>query len=269
MGATTAGHLAKRLRTSAWRYTGLSIASVTSLIGLWVFISAAGIVKSSTLPAPWELFESFKVLVHEGYADKPLSAHVLASLFRTLTGFGLAVIFGIPVGLLIGWSRFVSALFAPVLGFLRPIPPIAFVPLFILYFGIGETAKVLVIFMVAFWYIVLNASAGVAAVPNDWIRAGLNLGLSQRKLFTAVIFPGALPHIFTGVRTAIAVSWALVVAAELIAAQEGLGHIIMDAAVFNRTNDVFLGIIMIGLIGLILERIATLLERRMLHWQGR
>jgi ABC-type nitrate/sulfonate/bicarbonate transport system permease component len=252
-----------------WRYTLTSAASVAAILLLWALVSGTGVVRRSVLPAPWDLWEAFRLLLRDGYADKPLARHVVASIARTLSGFGLALALGVPVGLLIGWNRWVAAVLSPLLAFVRPIPPIAFVPLFILYFGIGETAKVLVIFLVAFWYMILNASAGVAAVSREWVRAGLNLGLTRRQLFTSVILPGALPQIFTGVKTAIAVSWALVVAAELIAAQEGIGHIIMDAATFNRTRDVFVGIILIGLIGFALERMVGALEARMLHWQGR
>ncbi len=258
-----------RPERAPWRYSLVSLATVVVLVCFWALVTGTGAVRRSLLPAPWDLWDGLRALLREGYADKPLRTHILASMFRTLTGFGAALFLGVPTGLLMGFSRWVSAVFSPILAFLRPIPPIAFVPLFILYFGIGETAKVLVIFMVAFWYMILNASAGVAAVPADWIRAGLNLGLSRRQLFFSVILPGALPHIFTGVKTAIAVSWALVVAAELIAAQEGIGHIIMDAATFNRTRDVFIGIIIIGLIGFALERITTAVEGRMLHWQGK
>lgn len=252
-----------------WRYMLTSVASVAAILLLWTLVTGTGVVQRSVLPAPWDLWEAFRALLRDGYADKPLSQHVIASIMRTLSGFGMALVLGIPAGLLIGWNRSVAAIFSPILAFVRPIPPIAFVPLFILYFGIGETSKILVIFLVAFWYMILNSSAGVAAVSREWVHAGLNLGLTQRQLFTSVILPAALPQIFTGVKTAIAVSWALVVAAELIAAQEGIGHIIMDAATFNRTRDVYIGIIMIGLIGFGLERLVDTLEARMLHWQGR
>lgn len=252
-----------------WQYRTVSLISVAILAGLWSLLSGMNIVRHSVLPAPWELWDSFLTMVRDGYSDKPLSRHILASMFRTLTGFGFALVLGVPIGLLIGWNRWVSAALSPILAFVRPIPPIAFVPLFILYFGIGETAKVLVIFLVAFWYIILNASAGVATVSQDWIRAGMNLGLTRWQLFVSVIFPAALPQIFTGIKTAIAVSWALVVAAELIAAQAGIGYIIMDAATFNRTHAVFIGIIVIGLIGFCLEGVVALLEKRTLHWQGR
>ncbi len=252
-----------------WRYTLAGAASVAVLLAVWALVTGTGLVRRTVLPAPWDLWNAFLALARDGYADKPLSRHVVASITRTLTGFLLALVLGIPAGLLVGWNRWIAAIFSPILAFVRPIPPIAFVPLFILYFGIGETAKILVIFLVAFWYMVLNASAGVAGVSHEWVRAGLNLGLTRRQLFTSVILPAALPQILTGVKTAIAVSWALVVAAELIAAQEGIGHIIMDAATFNRTRDVFVGIIMIGLIGFGLERVVSLIEARMLHWQGR
>lgn len=252
-----------------FRYVLVSCTSIALLFLIWTSITVGGLVDRAFLPSPVDLWNAFLGLVRYGYADTPLVDHVLASLARTFTGFGLACLIGIPTGVVMGWSRFVAAVLTPLMAFLRPIPPIAFVPLFILYFGIGETGKVLVIFMVAFWYITLNVSAGVAGLPEAWVLAGRNLGLNHRQLFTAVILPAATPEIFTGIRIGIAVSWALVVAAELIAAQEGLGHIILDAAMFNRTNDVFVGIVLIGLIGLLLEGLVTLAERRLLHWRGK
>ena len=146
---------------------------------------------------------------------------------------------------------------------------IAFIPLVILYFGIGEFPKILLIGAAAFWYVVLNTSNGVRSVPVDLVRAALNLGVRRDQLFFRVIFPAALPHVMTGIKTATALSWAIVVAAELVAAQEGLGYLIMDAATFFRVPYVYLGIIIIGVIGLLLEVVTVAIENRVLHWRGR
>jgi NitT/TauT family transport system permease protein len=187
---------------------------------------------------------------------------------RALGGFSLAVLIGIPVGLLIGYSWIISAVLAPIFAFLRPIPAIAFIPLVILYFGIGETSKIAVVFMTSMLYLILNVAEGVKSVPRNLIRVAENLGVSRWQIFTSVIFPGALPSIMTGIKVATAVSWALVVAAELVAAQEGLGYIIMDSSTFFRINYIYIGIALIGLIGLALERLETLLQRRYIHWVG-
>lgn len=251
------------------RYTLISWATVATILLVWYGVTALGWVKPFVLPAPADLVQEFGALLAHGYAQKPFAEHLLASLARTFTGLGLGLLVGIPLGLLMGSSRTVFAVLSPIFAFMRPIPPIAFIPLMILYFGIGEFSKVFLIFMAALWYVVLNASAGVRAVPQDLLRAAQGLGLSRCQIFSHVIFWAALPHIMTGVKTATAISWAIVVAAELIAAQAGLGFLVMDATTFFRVPDVYIGIIVIGLIGLSLELITRALERSLLHWQGR
>lgn len=251
------------------RYTLLSWGTIAGILLLWYGVTALGLVKPFMLPSPGDLGREFLALVAQGYAQKPLREHVLSSLARTFAGLGLGLAVGIPLGLLMGASRTLYAILSPVFSFMRPIPPIAFIPLMILYFGIGEFSKVFLIFMAALWYVVLNASAGVRAVPQDLLRAAQNLGLTRAQIFRHVIFWAALPNIMTGVKTATAISWAIVVAAELIAAQAGLGFMVMDAATFFRVPDVYIGIIIIGLIGLTLEAITRALEVSLLHWQGR
>lgn len=248
----------------------VSLVTVMFVLLLWFLVTDVfELVRPIVLPSPSDMAAEFGKLVEKGYTGQPLWNHIRASLFRTFTGLlaGLAV--GIPLGLLVGYYWFVSAVFSPFLGILRPIPPIAFIPLVVLYFGIGEFSKILLIFMAALWYVTLNTAAGVKAVPNDLMRAGRNMGLKGWQLFAHVIFPSALPYIMTGIKTATAVSWAIVVAAELVAAQSGLGYMVMDAATFFRVTDVYIGIILIGMIGLLLELLTGLAEHRLLHWRGK
>jgi NitT/TauT family transport system permease protein len=249
--------------------TVLSWGTIAALLLLWYGVTTLGLVQRTVLPSPVDLLREFQALVRQGYAQKPLAEHLVSSLARTFIGLGLGLLVGIPLGLAMGAYRPLFAVLSPIFAFMRPIPPIAFIPLMILYFGIGEFSKVLLIFMAALWYVVLNASAGVRSVPQDLVRAAQNLGLTSAQIFRHVIFWAALPHVLTGVKTATAVSWAIVVAAELIAAQAGLGFLVMDAATFFRVPDVYIGIIIIGLIGLTLEVITRALERSLLHWQGR
>jgi len=213
--------------------------------------------------------KSFQTMLVEGYSGKPLWEHILASLLRTLTGLLAGIACGVPIGLLMGYSRFVNAALMPGFGFIRPIPPIAFIPLVILWFGIGELSKILLIFVASFNYTVLASAAGMRSVPEQLVRAGTNLGLTRWQLFSSVMLPAAMPHIFTGIKISIAVSWAVVVAAELIAAQAGLGYIIADAGTFFRTPEVLIGVFIIGAIGLLFEIVITTVERRVLHWQSK
>lgn len=251
-------------------YVAISVATVALLLLAWTIATEYFKVSALVLPSPSALIKELGILVWgAGYADKPLHVHIGWSLFRSLSGFFLGVTLAVPVGLLMGYSPALNAMLQPIFGFFRPIPPIAFIPLMILWFGIGEVGKVLLIFAAAFNYTVLNSAAGMRSVPMPLIRAGLNLGLNKRQLFMHIMFPAALPHILTGIKTSAAVSWSILVAAELIAAQAGLGFIIMDAGTFFRISDIFIGIAIIGVIGLGLELAIGWVERRLLHWQGK
>ncbi len=256
-------------RWEALRYPAISVLSVATLLTLWAVISNVFHTSPMVLPSPQVMADHLRDMLVDGYAGKTLWDHILASLIRTLTGFFLGIGVAIPIGLWIGYSRTMNAICMPILGFIRPIPPIAFIPLVILYFGIGEVSKILLIFVASFNFTVLASAAGMRSVPKQLVRAGTNLGLNKRQLFTSVMLPAAMPQIFTGIKTSIAVSWAVVVAAELIAAQAGLGFIIEDAGTFFRTPEVLIGVAIIGAIGLLFEIIVTMIERRVLHWQGK
>ena len=239
------------------------------LLLLWSLVTGFGLVDAVVLPSPATMWATLSDFIANGYADKPASTHILASVYRTFVGLISGIFLGVPVGLVIGYYRTANAMLGPLFSFIRPVPPIAFIPLVILYFGIGEFPKILLIGMAAFWYIVLNTSNGVRSVPVDLIRAAQILGVRQHQLVLRVIFPAALPYVMTGVKTATALSWACVVAAELVAALAGLGYMIMDAATFFRIPFVYLGIFLVGVIGLMLEILTNVLERRLLHWLGR
>lgn len=251
------------------RYAAISVATVFGLLVLWAVATLYFRVSPLVLPSPLVLEERLWEILTQGYSDKPLYVHVAWSLFRSMTGFLCGVALAIPVGLLMGYSRSINAMLQPVFGFFRPIPPIAFIPLMVIWFGIGELSKILLIFAASFNYTVLSSAAGMRSVPAQLIRAGMNLGLTRWQLFSSVMLPAAMPHILTGVKTSAAVSWAILVAAELIAAQAGIGYIIMDAGTFFRIADVFIGIVIVGIIGLSIEITITHIERRLLHWQGK
>jgi ABC-type nitrate/sulfonate/bicarbonate transport system permease component len=260
----------RSLRRS-WMSGDVAVGAVTVLVLIvaWTVVTTMFRVSPLVLPSPRAMGDELQVLLRTGYAGKPLAVHVAASLVRSLTGLVAGILLAVPIGLAMGYNRRISAALVPIFGFFRPIPPIAFIPLMILWFGIGELSKILLIFAASFNYTVLTSAAGMRAVPEQLIRKGRNLGLTRWQLFSSVMLPAAMPHIFTGIKTSTAVSWAIVVAAELIAAQEGLGFIIQDAGTFFRITDVFFGIIIIGLIGVSLELAISLIERRTLHWQGK
>ena len=244
-------------------------ASVVGVLLLWTLIVRSGLVSARFTPTPLEILQESASLIYQGYVGVPLYQHIAASLIRTLSGFSLAVMVGIPFGLLVGRVKLLEAAFAPWFAFLRPIPAIAFVPLVILWFGIGEFSKISVIFLSSCLYITVSTIAGVKSVPVQVLRAGYSLGALDRKSFLYVVLPAALPQIMVGIRLGSAISWTLVVAAELVAAQKGLGYMIMDASTFFRVKDVYVGLIVIGLIGFLLETIIAGVERRLVHWSGK
>lgn len=251
------------------KYTVISVLSVAVAVVLWAAATESGIISRAKIPSPTDLVTEFVHLLEVGYSGSPMWKHVGASLGRTLAGLICAIVIGTPIGLLIGYSRAASAVLEPFFSVLRPMPAIAFIPLVILYFGIGEFSKIVLIFFTSMLHMILHAASGVRAVPNELLRVAYNFGLRKKDLFLHVILPAALPHVMTGIRTTTAIGWALVVAAELVGAQAGLGYIVMDAATFFRISDIYIGIILIGLIGFAIEIAEKRLENRLLHWRGR
>lgn len=247
----------------------ISTLSIVVLVLIWYGATNFGFVSPDYLPSPQSLASRFWVLLRDGYQGESLFGQINASLSRTLGGFAIGGTLGVAVGLAAGYSRFLAAMISPIMSFIRPIPPIAFIPMVVLYFGLGETGKVVLITVTAFNYAVVNAQAGAAGTPMAYRRAAATLGLSKWQEFWKVIFPAALPSIFTGLRVALALSWAVVVAAELVGAQTGLGFMINNAALLFDIPTVFIGIALIGLIGLILNTVIEVAESRIVHWRGR
>ena len=246
-----------------------SVLSVALLLLVWTAVSHASFIKPGYLPTPESLWTTFLDLLRDGYQGQPLHVHIQASLLRTLSGFAAGVLVGVPLGLLTGYNRRASAMVSPIMAFIRPIPPIAFIPMAVLYFGLGEVGKIVLIFFVSFNYVQTNAHAGAANFPIAYRRAAESLGLTRWQTFARIVMPGALPQIFTGLKVALALSWAVVVAAELVGAQAGLGFMIADAALLFRIPVVFIGIALIGLIGLAMNLSLNALEAWIVHWKGR
>jgi ABC-type nitrate/sulfonate/bicarbonate transport system permease component len=240
----------------------ITFGSIVAGLIIWTATVHSGLVSTRFTPSPFDILREFGILMREGYVGTPLYEHIGASLIRTVIGFSAAVICGIPVGLLIGRVKTLEAASAPWFAFLRPIPAIAFVPLVILWFGIGEFFEDFRHFLFVFsLHHRLHSSRSEISTSS--------LGALDHKSFFYVVLPAALPQIMTGVRIGSALSWTLVVAAELVAAQKGLGYMIMDASTFFRVKDVYVGLIMIGIIGFLLEGTIALVEGRVVHWRGK
>tara|TARA_B100000780_G_scaffold115178_1_gene80771 strand:- start:629 stop:1939 length:1311 start_codon:yes stop_codon:yes gene_type:complete len=221
------------------------------------------------LPAPEVASERFLKLNKEGYRNFTLLEHTWASLSRVLYGFLFGALMGIPLGYAMGLTNWARGWFDPIVEFMRPVPPLALIPLMIIWFGIGETSKVILLFLAALWIMAIAARSGVSGVAIAKVHAAYSLGASKWQILRKVIIPNSLPEIFTGARVAMGVCWGTVVAAELVAAEKGLGMMIMVAAKFQLTDIVIVGIIMIGVIGFLIDIGIRQLERWLVPWKGK
>ncbi len=214
------------------------------------------------MPPPTAVVSAAADLLERGV----LFVHIRDSLYRVLLAVGAATALGVPLGLAMGWSTRFRAAVDPLLEFIRPIPPLAWIPLSILWFGIGDAQIVYIIFLAAFFPIVLNSMAGARDVDTYLVRAGLSLGASGRELFRTVVLPAALPHIFTGVRIGLGIGWMALVAGELVAAPSGLGYMINNARTLFRSDYILLGMVLIGLLGLVLDYVMRQVARLVMPW---
>ncbi len=226
---------------------------VLLFIGVW-WIAASG---SVIFPTPWQVVTGILELARQG----TLLQHVSASLFRVSAGYGLAVLLGIPVGSAMGWYPGLYRALNPMVQLLRPISPIAWIPLSILWFGVGDLSPVFLIFLSSFFPIVVSTLAGVHLVEQQYIRAGQNFGLTGPALYRQIVFPAALPSIITGMRVGLGVAWLVVVAAEMVAINSGLGYLIIDSRNAGTRYDlVVAGMVIIGVIGFGLDVVMRRLE---------
>jgi NitT/TauT family transport system permease protein len=226
------------------------------LLLAWHF--AVRISGSDIFPTPGQVWLGLLELAKQGLLIK----YVVASLFRVTWGFGLAVLVGVPLGLVLGWFKLAFAALNPFIQILRPISPIAWIPVAILWFGVKDTAPIFLIFLASVFPITVSAMAAVMNMQQVYLRAAQNFGLRGLPLFRRVILPAALPQIITGIRIALGVAWLVVVAAEMIAVNSGLGYLIIDARNAGKRYDlVVAGMVLIGLIGLVLDLLVRQLEK--------
>jgi len=199
----------------------------------------------------------------------PLVEHILVSVTRVFCAFFLAVLTAVPVGIAMGTSRIMRGIFDPLIEFYRPLPPLAYLPLIVIWLGIDEGAKITLIYLACFAPLAMAAQAGVRGVALEQINAAYALGGSRWQVITLVILPAALPEILTGMRIAIGFGWTTLVAAEMVAASVGLGQMVLNASNFLRTDIVVMGIIIIGVLAYLFDLLMRQIERRLTPWKGR
>ena len=251
-----------------WRSRLTYLVIIAAGFGLWWLLTAVHAFPDIALPSPPEVWSAFVSVSTNGYLGKTLAQDIVASLYRVGVGFVGAVVLGVLVGLVMTQVRLAFQAVDPFLQFFRPIPPLAYIPLFVVWFGIGELPKVLLILVCTLPIIIINTIAGVHNIPRQRIEVAESLGAKRHQIFFRVILPSTLPDVFTGMKVAIGIAWTCLVAAELIAADVGLGWLVEQAGTQLRVAIVIAGIIVIGAIGYAMELVIRLLERLVVPWRG-
>ncbi|WP_086999637.1 ABC transporter permease subunit [Rhizobium sullae] len=247
----------------------ISATTALAILLLWWFVSALGVVPHLFLPRPDEVLTQIDVIYRDGYAGASLSEHVSASLFRIVAAALIAISAGIPLGLLMGLNRWAKGVLDAPIEFYWPLPPLSYLPLMIIWLGIGETSKITLLVLAMFAPICLSAQAGVRSLPIERVNAARSLGANRLQLFLDIVLPSALPEILTGVRIALGVGWGTLVAAELIASTRGIGFMIMAASQFLATDVVFVGIGIIAICAFIFSAAIRFLEAFLVPWKGK
>ncbi|RZG71363.1 taurine ABC transporter permease TauC [Acinetobacter wuhouensis] len=246
--------------------TLISMITIIALIAVWWLVTTLGWIDALFLPSPVAVIDRFQDLLANGYMSISLWSHIGASLGRIGTALIAAVITAIPLGIAIGRNKIVRGVLDPIIEFYRPIPPLAYLPLIVIWCGIGELSKVLLIYLAIFAPIVIATATGVRSVDQAKIRAAQSLGATQMQIIKYVILPSSLPNILTGIRIGLGVGWSTLVAAELVGASEGLGFMVQSSSQLLATDVVIVGILIIAVIAFILEIGLRRLQRKLVPW---
>jgi ABC-type nitrate/sulfonate/bicarbonate transport system permease component len=235
---------------------------------LWQAVSMAGVFPAFALPSPVAVWQAFVDIARNGYGGQTLIADILISCFRIIIGFVGAIAIGVPVGLLMSRSKIVFDIIDPLLQFIRPVPPLAYIPLLVVWFGIGEAPKAILILVGTIPVIIIGTMSGVKSTPPLRIAVARTLGATNAQIFRKIVLPSAMPEIFTSMRVGIGVAWTCLVAAELIAASSGLGWLVQFAGQALQVAVVIVGIVIIGVIGYGMELVIRKLESWIVPWRG-
>ena len=243
--------------------------SVAAMLLAWWALSAGGAVSRDLLPSPFDVWAAATEILRDGYRGTTLWGNALSTLGRLGAGFGLAVLVGVPLGLWMGVNRVAMAALDWIIQFMRPLPPLSYMILLILWLGTGNLSKDALLFLTAFPIIVAASAGGVRGVKQQRIQVARAMGASPAQVFRHVIFPSAAPMVLTGLQVALAAAFSTVVSAELLAATDGLGWMVISASQFLRNDIIVLCILVLGGLGVLLAWLMRVLDRRLVHWRGR
>ena len=263
------------LKTSAFKVPGegssvtISVVTVVVILAAWTLVTNMGWIKPIFLPSPQATYQQFYEYLTGAANDKPLWQHFAASMLRVFAAFFLACLLAIPIGIAMGMSRVWRGIFDPPIELYRPLPPLAYLPLIIIWFGIDELPKVLLIFLSCFAPLAMAARSGMRSASQEQMNAAYSMGASYTQVIRHVVLPAAMPEILVGMRVAIGFGWSTLVAAEMVAANVGLGQMVLNASNFLRTDIVVMGIIVIGVVAYMFDLLMRWVEHKIVPWKGR
>jgi len=248
----------------------ISAVTIAALFGVWWLITALGWLPPLVLPPPEAVWRAFvDGMAGRLQGGRSLVEHFGWSFGRVFVAFWAAFLTAVPIGILMGVSRVVRGIFDPPIEFYRPLPPLAYLPLIIIWFGIDEASKIILIYLACFAPLAVAARAGVRSVTVEQINAAASMGASRSQIVRYVILPAALPEILTGMRIAIGFGWTTLVAAEMVAATAGLGQMVLNASNFLRTDVVIMGIVVIGVVAYLFDLLMRQIEAWLVPWKGK
>ena len=247
----------------------LSWGTAVSILLLWLIVSEFGLIDQNLVPTPQAVFAAFIEIMENGYKNFTLLEHLGESMKRLVIAFVLSCVTAVPLGIASGYNSRIRAIFEPIIEFYRPLPPLAYYTLLVLWMGIENESKISLLYLACFAPAYISCVSAVIKIREDYINSAFTVGASRLQVIVHVIFPACLPDIFTGLRTSLGVAYTTLVSAEMVAANSGIGWMVLDASRYLRSDIIFLGIIVMGITGILLDRGIQLIERRGVPWKGK
>lgn len=246
----------------------LTIGTWLAILIVWFTITKLGLVSPLVVPSPGAVCQTFLSILQSGYNGTSLWAHLGISLYRLFVASILAIVTAIPLGLFSGYFEKVRAIVDSIVQFYRPLPPLAYYVVLILWLGIEESSKITLLYLAAFAPIYIACVSAVTNINQDYILSAKSLGADDRKVFINIVLPACLPDIFTGIRTAAGVAYTTLVSAEMVAASAGIGWMVIDASRYLKSSVIFVGIIIMGITGVLIDFGLRALENKLVFWKG-
>lgn len=256
-------------KKTRWGRNSYGVITWTVIILVWILVTHLNIVSPTLFPSPFQVVSKFIDILKNGYNGISFWQHLSISLYRLISSILLALITAIPLGLLSGYSEKVRGIVDSIVQFYRPLPPLAYYTLLILWLGIDESSKVTLLFLAAFAPIYLACVAAVSNINSDYLLSAATLGADKKTIFFTIVFPSCLPGIFVGLRTAVGVAYTTLVSAEMIAATSGIGWMVIDASRYLKSDVMFVGIILMGLTGILIDSVLQRIENKVVFWKGK